>query len=114
MEFNSQDVIDSSSVLKYGNESPLITNEVQELIKDKVSLITEHYQKDDNLFRKNCVEVFEYFYKERKKWELIYLIRRVTEEYINITYAVVPEFKYLVDNYGPLLRAARCYKEENE
>ena len=114
MEYTQQDVIDTSSVLKYGNESPLITTEVQELIKDKLLLISVHYQKDDELFRKNCVDVFEYFYKELKKWKLLYFIRCVTEEHIHITYKVVPEFKYLVDNYGPLLRAARCYKEKNE
>lgn len=108
--FIHEDIINTHSVLKYGSKSPLISTEFQELINDKVSLISQHYQKDDEQFRKNCVEVFEYFY-ERKSWELAYFIRCATEEGISITYTVVPEFKDLVDNYGPLLRAARSYKE---
>lgn len=112
MEFNSQDVIETSSIFKYGRNSPLVTTEVQELIKDKLSLISEHYRKDDELFRKNCVEVFEFFFKERKKWELIYFIRCTIEEKIYPINEFFPEFSY--DDYSPLVNAARCFKEENE
>jgi len=113
MEFTDQDVIDCSSILKHGINSPLVTEELANLIAEKCSHIAEYYKKDDDKFRKNCLEVFDYFYNERECWELMLLIREITFKDISITYKVVPEFQELVGNYGTLIRKARSYKEEN-
>ncbi len=108
MNFTEEDVNDAISVLKYGDLSPLVSTELQNVVKDKLSLISAHYNKDNEQFRKLCVESFEFFSHDKKKWELLYFIRCVVHQGIVLTYTVVPEFKIIVQNYSKLIRAARA------
>lgn len=48
----------------------------------------------------------EYYYS-RNKYEMIHLIRRMTWEYIRISYKNVPFFQIIVRDFTPIVREAR-------
>jgi|AGFT01.1.fsa_nt_gi hypothetical protein len=53
-------------------------------------------------------------YYTQKKYELILLIRRLTQERVQIMYKNVPFFKNIVSNYSQLVIDARSVKVYNE
>jgi len=114
MEFTDQDIIKTASVFKHGLNSPCVNEELAILIEEKCSHIAEHHEKDDEKFRKNCVEVLQYFYDEHECWELMLLIVELSLKNIFIRYKVVPEYGDLVDNYKALLSKAKQYMAEND
>ena len=64
---------------------------------------------------KFCTEQNEYlgsilkeYYYNKNKYEMIYLIRRMTQERIHITFKYVPFFQIIVRDFMSIVREARC------
>lgn len=58
----------------------------------------------------NFINFMEMNFREHQRELIVYSIRGITDADVNITYAEVPAFRKLVQDYGKLLRDARTIK----
>lgn len=102
---------DNMDEIELLNAAAYMSGDYSNIPKDERDILDHHFENIKNNynspddFRTACVDAFDY-YKDKTALKIL-LIRMLTDTNIIITYAVVPEFKDLVNEVGPFLRTAR-------
>lgn len=103
--------MDNTDEIELLNAAAYMRGDYSNIPEDEKDILTNHFENIKNNydfpndFRTACVDAFDY-YKDKPALRIL-LIRMLTNANIIMTYAVVPEFKDLVNEVTPFLRKAR-------